>query len=457
VLPIVTPEEMHAVDVAAPSATDVLIERAGAAVARAAVRMLGGTYGRTVDVIAGRGNNGNDGRVAARRLEALGVRVRVFSVTDLPQVLPPADLVIDAAFGTGFRGTWQPPVVGTMPVLAVDIPSGVDALTGRIEGTVLRAHRTITFAALKPGLLLGDGADAAGLVEVADIGLPIGPRSTHLLEQRDVAAWLPARGRDAHKWQTAVRVIAGSRTMPGAAALATAGALRSGAGMVHVSIPGLDHASALPIEAVLRPLPAQGWAAEALGTFDRFHVLVLGPGLGRGDDTAASARFVAVRSPLPAVIDGDGLFALAWNADGAATLLRQREASTVLTPHDGEYQLLTGSPPAADRIWAARRLAADTRSIVLLKGSTTVVAAPSGDVLVVRSGDQRLATAGTGDVLAGVIGALVAMRVDPFAAAAMGAWIHGRAAMLGPSLGLVAGDLPGAIPAVLEELVGSTA
>lgn len=455
--PIVTPEEMHAIDAAAPVATEVLIERAGAAVARAAVRMLGGTYGRTVDVIAGRGNNGNDGRVAARRLEALGVRVRVFSVTDLPEVLPPADLVIDAAFGTGFRGTWQPPVVGTMPVLAVDIPSGVDALTGRIEGAVMRAHCTVTFAALKPGLLIGGGADAAGVVEVADIGLPVGQRSTHLLEQRDVAAWLPVRGRDAHKWQTAVRLIAGSRTMPGAAALAAAGALRSGAGMVHVSIPGLDHAAALPLEAVLRPLPAQGWATEALGTFDRFHALVLGPGLGRGDDTAASARFVAVRSPLPAVIDGDGLFALAWNADGAATLLRQREASTVLTPHDGEYQLLTGSPPGADRIWAARRLAADTRSIVLLKGSTTVVAAPSGDVLVVRSGDQRLATAGTGDVLAGVIGALVAMRVDPFAAAAMGAWIHGRAAMLGPSLGLVAGDLPGAIPAVLEELVGSTA
>lgn len=443
-------------DAAAPVPTEALIERAGAAVARAAVRMLGGTYGRTVNVIVGRGNNGNDGRVAARRLEALGVRVRLFAVADVPPSLPPADLVIDAAFGTGFHGTWNPPEIGATPVLAVDVPSGVDALTGRVDGRVLRADRTVTFAALKPGLLFGDGADAAGTVEVAAIGLKVGPRSAALLEPHDVGAWLPRRARDAHKWQAALRVIAGNRTMPGAAALVAAGALRCGAGMVHLSTPGLDHAGSMPTEAVLRPLPAQGWAAEALGTLDRFHALVLGPGLGRSDDTAASARFVAVRSPLPVVIDGDGLFALAWNADGAGPLLRQRESPTVLTPHDGEYQLLTGSPPAADRIWSARRLAADSRSVVLLKGPTTVVASPTGEALVVRGGDQRLATAGTGDVLAGIIGALLAMRVAPFHAAAMGAWIHGQAALRCPALGMLAGDLPSAIPAVLEDLVGPT-
>ncbi|MEN9506204.1 MAG: hypothetical protein RI958_2130 [Actinomycetota bacterium] len=453
--PIVTPEEMHAVDAAAPVPVDELIERAGAAVARAAIRMLGGTYGRTVNVIAGRGNNGNDGRVAARWLEARGVRVRVFSVAELPSSLPAADLVIDAAFGTGFHGVWSPPDVGAAPVLAVDVPSGVDALTGRAEGRVLRADRTVTFAALKPGLLFGDGADASGEVEVADIGLRVGPRSAALLEQHDVGAWLPTRGRDAHKWQTALRVIAGNPAMPGAAALVVAGALRSGAGMVHLSTPGLDRSVSLAHEAVLRPLPAHGWASEALGTFDRFHALVLGPGLGRSDDTAASARFVAVRSPLPVVIDGDGLFALAWNADGAASLLRQREQPTVLTPHDGEYQMLTGSPPGPDRIVSARRLAADTRSVVLLKGSTTVVASPSGDALVVRAGDQRLATAGTGDVLAGIIGALLAMRVAPLHAAAMGAWIHGQAALRCSPRGMVAGDLPAAIPAVLDELVGA--
>ena len=452
--PIVTPDEMRTIDAQATVPVEVLIDRAGAAVARAAVRMMGGTYGRVVHVIAGQGNNGNDGRVAARRLAAQGVQVRVHPVAECPAVLPPADLVIDAAFGTGFRGTWRAPDVGATPVLAVDIPSGVDALTGDVTGRVLRARRTVTFAALKPGLVLGEGALAAGEVEVADIGLEVGPRALALLEAVDVAEWMPSRAADAHKWNAAVRIIAGSRTMPGAAALAASAAQRTGAGMVQVSSPGLDRFEGMPVEAVQRTLPALGWADDALRSFDRFHAVVLGPGLGRSDDTAASTRFVAIRTPLPVVIDGDGLFALAWNAEGAAALLRQREAPTVLTPHDGEYQLLTGVPPSRDRVASARRLAADTDSVVLLKGPTTVVADPSGDVMLVRAGDQRLATAGTGDVLAGIIGALVAMRVDAFGAAAIGAYIHGRAAALGPAMGLVASDIPALVPAVLAELRG---
>ena len=453
--PIVTPDELRAIDAAATVPEDVLIDRAGRAVERVAVRMMGGTYGRVVNVITGQGNNGNDGRVAARRLAARGVQVRVYPVAECPPVLPPADLVIDAAFGTGFRGTWRAPDVGATRVLAVDIPSGVDALTGEAAGRVLHAERTITFAALKPGLLLGVGAIAAGHVEVADIGLEVGPRSMALLEASDVTQWLPARETNAHKWNAAVRIIAGSRTMPGAAALAAAAAQRAGAGMVQVSSPGLDRFEGMPVEAVQRVLPAVGWADDALRSFDRFHAVVLGPGLGRSDDTAASTRFVAIGTPLPVVVDGDGLFALAWNAEGAAALLRQREAPTVLTPHDGEYQLLTGAPPSRHRVEAARRLAADTDSVVLLKGATTIVADPGGDVLLVRAGDQRLATAGTGDVLAGIIGALVAMRVDAFAAAAMGAFIHGRAAALGPAMGLVASDIPALVPAVLAELRGA--
>jgi ADP-dependent NAD(P)H-hydrate dehydratase / NAD(P)H-hydrate epimerase len=453
VLPIVTPDEMAAVDAAATDPVEVLIGRAGSAVARSAVRMLGGTYGRVVNVIAGPGNNGNDGRVAARLLEARGVRVRVFDAATCPSHLPPADLVIDAAFGTGFRGAWRAPSVGAARVLAVDVPSGIDALTGVAHGRVLAAERTVTFAALKPGLLFGDGLVAAGEVEVADVGLDVGARQAHLLEAADVAGWMPRRGPGSHKWNAAVRIIAGSHTMGGAAALAAAGALRTGAGMVQVSSPGCDQSARLPVEAVQRMLPATGWVDDALGSFDRFHALVLGPGLGRGDDTAASTRQVAVRSPLPVVIDGDGLFALAWNGDGAAALLRRREAPTVLTPHDGEFRLLTGTPPTSDRIASVRRLASDTGSVVLLKGATTVVASPGGDVLVVGSGDERLATAGTGDVLAGIIGALVAMRVDVFEAAAMGAFIHGRAGALGPRVGLVASDLPDLVPHVLAELL----
>ncbi|MCU1362078.1 MAG: hypothetical protein JWN99_3367 [Ilumatobacteraceae bacterium] len=451
-LPVVTPDEMRAIDAAAAESTEVLIERAGWAVARAAMQMLGGTYGRSVHVIVGHGNNGADGRVAARILAERGVAVRMHSIDDLPQRLAAADLVIDAAFGTGFHGTWRAPDVGDMPVLAVDIPSGVDARTGAADGHVIAADRTVTFAALKPGLLFPPGSDLVGDIHVADIGLSVDDSSAHVVQAQDVAEWLPWRATNAHKWGAAVRIIAGSPTMQGAAALATAGAQRAGAGIVHVSTPGVAEVGRLPIESVVRALPATGWAADALRSFDRFHALVIGPGLGRNDDTAASTRHVAVQSPLPIVIDGDGLFALAWNADGAASLLRRREAPTVITPHDGEFEMLTGTRPGPDRIAAARRLAADARCIVLLKGATTVVADPDGQVLLITVGDERLATAGTGDVLSGIIGAFIAMQIDAFEAAAMGAWVHGRAALAGPSIGFVASDLPDLVPGVLAEL-----
>jgi NAD(P)H-hydrate epimerase len=451
-LPIVTPDEMRAIDAAASEPVEVFIERAGAAVARTAVRMLGGTYGRTVDVIVGPGNNGADGRVAARLLAARGVRVRLHDAAECPDIIEGSNLVVDAAFGTGGRPGWVAPEVGDTPVLAVDIPSGVDGLTGVAGPGVLPADRTVTFAAWKPGLLFGQGRDLAGEVQVADVGLLVERAGAHLLERSDVAASWPRRSASAHKWRAAVRVIAGSATMPGAAALVAGGALRAGAGMVHVSSPGAEGPGQLPVEVVQRPLPAAGWADEALRSVDRFHAVVLGPGLGRNDDTAASARFTAVNLPLPLVIDGDGLFALAWNAAGAAALLRDRTAPTVLTPHDGEYQVLTGSLPGGDRMVAARRLAFDTRSVVLLKGPTTVVAAPSGEVMVVAAGDERLATAGTGDVLAGIVGALLAQQVPPFQAAALAAWVHGEAARRGPAVGLVASDLPALLPAVLHDL-----
>jgi NAD(P)H-hydrate epimerase len=451
-LPILTPDEMRAVDAWAPEPVDVLVERAGSAVARAAVRMMGGTYGRTVNVIVGTGNNGADGNVAAAHLRSRGVKVRVFTVAECPSRLPTADLVIDAAFGTGFRGAWQSPDTGDAEVLAVDIPSGVDGLTGAAAAGAFAADRTITFAALKPGLLFPPGSALVGELELADIQLDVGVTKAHLVQRSDVAGWWPQRRVSAHKWDAAVRIIAGSRTMSGAAALAASGAQRSGAGMLHVSSPGVEAAPNLPLEVVQRPLPASGWADEALGSLDRFHAVVLGPGIGRNDDTAASARHMTVNTPLPLVLDGDALFALAWNAEGAAALLNQRNAPTVLTPHDGEYQLLTGAPPAVDRIAAARKLARDTNCVVLLKGAATVVADPRGQVLVVTAGDERLATAGTGDVLAGIVGALLAHEVPAFEAAAAAAWVHGRAARFGVAVGFVASDLPDLIPRVLAEL-----
>jgi hydroxyethylthiazole kinase-like uncharacterized protein yjeF len=445
-IPVLTPEEMGAVDAAAPEPLEVLIERAGAAVAREALDLLGGAYGRRVVVVAGKGNNGNDGRAAAGRLRRRGVRVAVLDAADVPARLPPCDLVVDAAYGTGFRGTWAPPDPGDAPVLAVDIPSGLDGCTGEAGGPVLAAERTVTFAALKPGLVLGQGPELAGEVHVADIGLDVRGATIALVEDADVAGWLPARPRDAHKWQAAVWVVAGSPGMTGAATLAARGAQRIGAGYVRLSTPGGDVGDGGPVEAVGTPLPADGWAAEVLEGVERFAAVVVGPGLGRDDATAAEVRRLVARCPVPVVVDGDGLAAL--GDDPGAVVPR----SAVLTPHDGEFARLTGGPPGPDRVAAAAGLARSAGCFALLKGSTTAVAAPDAGVFLVMAGDARLATAGTGDVLSGAIGGLLASGLDPGRAAAAGAHLHGRAARLGPSRGLVAGDLPDLLPAAVASV-----
>ena len=449
-IPVLSPSEMAAVDAAAPEPVEVLIERAGAAVAREALRLLGGAYGRRVVVIAGKGNNGADGRSAAVRLRRRGARVDVIDALDAPDRLPVVDLVVDAAYGTGFRGDYDAPDAGGAPVLAVDIPSGVDGTTGQAAGRVLAADRTVTFAALKPGLLFDPGRGLAGEVVVADIGLEVGEPAVAVVEAADVASWIPTRPAAAHKWEAAVLVVAGSPGMTGAARLAAAAAQRAGAGMVRVGSPGIEDDRSRPIEAVGLPLPAAGWAEAVVAEAARFGALVLGPGLGRSDAARHEVpRLLALTGALPAVVDGDGLVALGREA---GSVLRTRAAATVLTPHDGEYERLTGEAPGADRLSAARRLAASASATVLLKGPTTVVADPAGAVRIVTSGDARLATAGTGDVLSGIIGALLARGVPALEAAAAGAWLHGRAGSLGPAEGLVAGDLLGLVPQAFAEV-----
>jgi ADP-dependent NAD(P)H-hydrate dehydratase / NAD(P)H-hydrate epimerase len=450
VIPVLTPDEMRAVDESADVPVATLIERAAAAVAREAIRMLGGTYGRVVHVIAGPGNNGADGRGAAALLARRGVRVTVFPAAECPPRLPPGDLVIDAAYGTGLHSEWHPPEVGAVPVLAVDIPSGLDGLTGTIRGGVLPAHTTITFAAAKPGLLVGAGRSMAGRVVVADIGLDVSGARIHQVEADDVAAWLEPRSPQAHKWSHAVRVVAGSPGMTGAAHLTAAAAQRSGAGIVHLSSPGIEADG--PVEAVTRRLPAFDWATAVLGDLHRFHALVIGPGLGREDYTVPSVTKVVAEAVIPVLVDGDGLFALSWNPDGAPTMLRERQVPTLLTPHDGEYALLTGSGVGSDRVAAARRLASATGATVLLKGPVTVVAEPNGSTRLVTNGDQRLATAGSGDVLSGIVAGLIASGVALADAAAAGAWIHAEAAGALPSSGMIASDLIGAIPEVVERV-----
>lgn len=449
--PVVTAAEMRAADEVAAREVghDQLVARAGWLVARRALQFLAGAYGKRVVVVAGKGSNGADGRVAGALLERRGARSIVLEAAKAPDRLPPCDLVIDAAYGTGFRGEYDAPEppAGT-PVLAVDIPSGVGADTGAACAGAVRADATVTFAALKPGLLLGDGPGLAGDVSVGDIGIGVGEPAAHLVEDDDVAAWLPARRRDDHKWRSAVYVAAGSPGMVGAARMCSTAAMRAGAGMVRLGIPGTDPTDLPDSEAVARTLPATGWAEPVLDDLGRCRALVVGPGLGSSPTTVAAIRRLLADAALPAVVDADALNALG-TVEEAAGVLARRRAPTILTPHDGEYARLVGARPGHDRIDAAIELAERVRCVVLLKGSTTVVAAPNGKVLLAAAGSSRLATAGTGDVLAGMVGAFVARGAEPFRAAALAAHVHGRAAGRGLAEGLVAGDLPGL---VAEEL-----
>ena len=454
--PVLTTDEMGAADAAALAQVshDTLVARAGTAVAVAALRIMGGSYGRRVAVVAGKGSNGADGRVAAAHLARRGVRVTVLAAAAPPPVLPPCDLVIDGAYGTGFHGTYVAPAVpaGT-PVLAIDLPSGLNADTGAACAGATRATHTVTFAAAKTGLLQGDGPGLSGAITVADIGIGTGSPAAALMEDGDVAALLPPRPRDTHKWITALGVAAGSVGMEGSAVLCTRGAMAAGAGMIRLGTPG-DPAGPWPVEAVRASLTTGRWAGAFLAATVKCRAAVIGPGLGTADATIEEVQAVVASSPLPLVVDADGLTALG-DLPTAQFLLGVRTAPTVLTPHDGEYARLAGAPPGPDRLAAARHLARQLGVIVLLKGPLTAVARGDADavpdVLLADAGVPALATAGTRDVLSGIIGAFLARGVDPHRAAALAAHVHGRAAARGRAQGLVAGQLPDLVAAYLSE------
>ncbi|NBU38636.1 MAG: NAD(P)H-hydrate dehydratase, partial [Actinobacteria bacterium] len=447
-IPVVTAEQMRAADAAALADVDdawTFIRRAGHATAEVARTMMGGAYGRRVVVIAGKGNNGNDGRVAAARLTEWGASVRVLDAEDSHDVFidsRAADLVIDAAYGIGFRGTWSPPIVFDVPVLAVDIPSGLDATTGAVNGGVLVADRTVTFAALKTGMVLGDGPSVCGEIDIVDVGIPLEPEvdvDTFVVESFDVRRWLPPRDRQSHKWSHSVRVVAGSPGMAGAASLVSASAMRAGAGIVHLSTRGGITGAQLPTEVVHHPLPDTDWAAFLASDARRFDALVIGPGLGRGDDVALEIREVLVAVALPAVVDGDGI-AESVDPRWSYGTLAGRTAPTVLTPHDGEFAAIGGDAAAPDRLSATRDLAEKTGCTLLRKGPTTIVATAGHPTYLVVSGDERLATAGSGDVLAGIIGAFLARGMEAPEAAAAGAFVHGMAGSSLAAEGAIARD-----------------
>jgi NAD(P)H-hydrate epimerase len=476
--PVLTPEEMGAADaraIAAGTPEAVLMDRAGRAVAWAVRARLRGLYGRRVVVVCGKGNNGGDGVIVARVLRHWGARVDEFHLAagvprvEFARAVARADIVVDAMYGTGFRGELEGDAraVAEMlrdfggAVVAVDIPSGVQGLTGEVRGSAMRADETVCFAAYKPGLLFEPGRELAGRVHVADIGIPVDDLArAWVTGAGDVASWLAPREPDAHKWRAGCYVIGGSGGMTGAPSLVSHAAMRTGAGIVWCGVPGADAAARLSGgEVIAKGLPATAdgslsddAAKDVLDHLDRFRALAIGPGLGRSPTTAAAVRRIVAGARVPAVIDADGIHAV---GDDPA-LLRIRAEPTILTPHEGEYASLRGAPPGPDRLAAARALAADTGAIVLLKGPGTVVAAPDGRARICPVGGPWLATAGTGDVLTGVIAGLLARGVEPFDAAAAGAFLHGIAADAAGHTGLMAGDLVAAIPAALAEVLGGT-
>ena len=473
--PVLTPAEMaeadqHAIASGTPEA--VLVERAGRAVARHAERMLGGTYGHRVTVVTGTGNNGADGRVAAERLRARGIGVDELALDPgfddgtLARAVGRAGLLIDAMYGTGFRGrlegsaaafaAWSSKV--RVPVLAVDIPSGVDGATGAVRGPAVHATETICFAAYKPGLLFEPGRSLAGRVEVVDIGIAV-EADLGVLDVADLV--LPVRDANVHKWSSGCLVVGGSSGMVGAPLLSARAALRNGAGMVVCAVPGRDAAAQVSgRELVARALPAtadgglaEDAASEVLAEVQRYRALAIGPGLGRDPGTQSAVRRIVAEADVAVVIDADALNAVAVDP----SVLRTRQGAglrpAVLTPHAGEYERLAGRPVGDDRVSAARELAARLQSVVLLKGPATVIAAPDGRAIVNRTGGPALATAGTGDVLTGMIGGLLAQGVDPLPAAATGAYVHGRAAAAARTApDLVASDLVRALPRTLQAL-----
>ncbi|MXY75288.1 MAG: NAD(P)H-hydrate dehydratase [Acidimicrobiia bacterium] len=445
--PVITPSEAARLDRVAPEPVEVLMERAGWAVENAAARM-GAGYGSRVAVLAGPGNNGGDGYVAAGLLRRRGAAVVVHQLSEPktdaarwalerasaagvemePLGAPPprVDLVVDAVFGGGFRGRCPPALTAWMehpaPVLSVDFPSGMDPGTGQVPDRCFQADRTVTFHALKTGHLLGQGPDYCGEVEVADIGQTGETPAMFLAEAGDCPR--PARRRTVHKWRAgSVVVMGGSRGMTGAPLLAARSALRAGAGSVGLMVPGGCQevvAGAAP-ELLTYGLGSEERFVTArtdacLETASRFDVMVIGPGIGADGQTVRWARRMIEEWEGPLVVDADALGA----SDPA--LLSARREPTVITPHRGELASLTGDAPRLEEI---RDLAA-SGLVVLAKGNPTLVCDPR-ETWVVREGGPELATIGTGDVLAGWVAAFWARGLSPAAAARSAAFWHGRA------------------------------
>jgi len=494
-------EQMRAADLWAIEERGVgsldLMERAGAGVARALERVAPDGL---VAVVCGKGNNGGDGLVVARLLREGGRQVKVVCVAPLGDftgdaranlerlvgerplelaedrqnardALGKAAVIVDALLGTGFQGEARGAVgeaieamnAATAPVVSVDIPSGVDASTGVASGAAVRAVATVTFHADKPGLWIAPGKAHAGEVERIDIGIPRGApgAATIGLIRPSVLDALPRRAASSTKFSSGhVLVVGGSLGLTGAPRMAAHAAMRAGAGYVTACVPASLRAilaTAGPPELMTRGLPdddgglTPAGVASVIEASERGGALALGPGLGRGDGAFAFARELAREVEVALVLDADGLNAHA----GALGELAARTAPTVLTPHAGELGRLLeiGSDEVErERLRHVRMAAERAQAVVVLKGDDTLIAEPSGRVAVSPGGAPALATAGSGDVLTGVIAALLAVGLEPFAAAAAGVWLHAEAGReaarrQGANEGVLASDVIAALPA----------
>lgn len=454
-----------------------LMRRAAAGLAVACgdlLRRNGRVYGSRVLLLVGSGDNGGDALYAGARLARRGAGVRALllapdrahpgglaallaaggQVVDGPDGLGVLDLVVDGITGIGGRGGLREDATGLLhtvtrdrtPVLSVDLPSGVEADTGEVHGDAVRAAATVTFGTYKPGLLIDPAAEHAGALRLVDIGLgPELPEPPDLeaLQYADVAALLPVPGPESDKYRRGVvGVVAGSGRYPGAAVLAVAGALRGGAGAVRYVGPGAD--------AVIARFPETLVHAGPPSEAGRVQAWVVGPGLGDGRSAKAAVADV-LAADVPVLVDADGLRLL------DAETVRTRTAPTVLTPHAGEAAALLGTAREdveAGRLAAVRELAARYRATVLLKGSTTLIAeARDTPVRVNPTGTSWLATAGSGDVLSGLTGSLLAAGLTPRDAASVGAYLHGLAARHGSDGAPVsAQDVADGIPAAWRDV-----
>ena len=515
-----TPEQMRSIDRRTIESFGIagfdLMERAGKAVVLSAERLLGGLAGKRVVILCGKGNNGGDGFVAGRILKQAGTDVRLLLFADQAAIRGDAathltlaeqagvaiegiedgklvhdtlqaDLLIDALIGTGLNG---PPTGliaagvrlinrSSAPVLAVDTPSGLTTGVGYPVGSepdqwsCVKADRTVAIGLMKLDLALYPGRAWAGTVEIADIGFPEAAiREENLwlsyLDRPEMSRLLPGRTADAHKGDCGrVAVVAGSVGMTGAATLTSRAAMRAGAGMTLLGAPSslIDSLASKLTEVMLRPLsetPGRTLSQDALpGILELAQwadALAIGPGLSRNPDTAELVRRVVTSVTRPLVIDADGLNAFA----GLTSLLRDCPAEMILTPHMGELARLIDRTPEdilADRVAVARETAVALKATLVLKGASTLIAAPTGQVAVNSTGNPGMATAGSGDVLTGVIAGLLGQGLPPWDAARLGVFLHGLAGDIGVQHsglhGLIAGDLIDQLPAAFLKVARS--